>query len=155
MSTPPLALVADVGGTNARFALTDLDRPHADLQHTVTLPNADFASLQHAIEHYLDSVGVRPRVAAIAVACPVDADEIRLTNRAWSFSRRELATALGFDRLHLLNDFGAVAWAIPGLAGGDLDPGGADVPAVLRGRGGVDRAVSEVRLEARITFLPP
>jgi len=114
------ALLADVGGTNARFALADTRGETPRMLESRSLQNADFASLQHAIEHYLDSVGVRPRVAAIAVACPVDADEIRLTNRAWSFSRRELAAALGFDRLHLLNDFGAVAWAIPGLAGGDL-----------------------------------
>lgn len=115
-----LALIADIGGTNARFALTDPSTRVPALMESRTLQNADFASLQHAIEHYLSTVYARPRHAAIAVACPVGADEIRLTNRAWSFSRRELASALDFEHLHMLNDFGAVAWAIPGLGDDDL-----------------------------------
>ena len=120
LGTARLSLIGDIGGTNARFALTDPSARVPALMESRTLQNADFASLQHAIEHYLSAVGTRPCSAAIAVACPVGADEIRLTNRAWSFSRRELAAALEFDRLHMLNDFGAVAWAIPGLARDDL-----------------------------------
>jgi len=115
---PALALVADIGGTNARFALTDTAAagPPA-LRECQALRNADFASLQHAAEHYLESVGAQPARAAIAVACPVNTDEIRLTNRAWSFSRRELQQALGLAELRMLNDFGAVAWAVPTLQG--------------------------------------
>ncbi|MCI1710993.1 MAG: glucokinase [Chiayiivirga sp.] len=108
-------LVGDVGGTNARFALTDPDAPEIGMIEARSLPNAGFASLQHAIEHYLAQVQVRPRRAAIAVASPVDADEIRLTNRAWSFSRAELQRVLALEELRLLNDFGAVAWAVPTL----------------------------------------
>ena len=113
--TGRLALVGDVGGTNARFALVDLDADTCTLQHAQTLHNDDFASLQHAIESYLAGVGQRPGHAAIAVASPVNADEIRLTNRAWSFSQRELQASLGLDALYILNDFGAIAWAIPTL----------------------------------------
>jgi len=110
-----LELIADIGGTNARFALVDPQAPSVEVLHAQTLCNAEFASLQHAAGHYLQSVGVRPGRAAIAVASPVDADEIRLTNRAWSFNRSELRQALGLDELLLLNDFGAVAWAVPAL----------------------------------------
>lgn len=117
---PPLALIADVGGTNARFALTDLSAPTPQLLQAQTLRNADYASLQHAAEHYLAQVQGQPRRAAIAVACPVDTDEIRLTNRAWSFSRRELQQRLGLDELRMLNDFGAVAWAVPALQTDEL-----------------------------------
>ena len=120
MSTPALALVGDIGGTNARFALVDLSAPTIELRESKTLPNADFASLQHAIEHYLAGVSAQPSRAALAVACPVGSDEIRLTNRAWSFSRRELQATLGFSELRMLNDFGAVAWAIPALQADDL-----------------------------------
>lgn len=114
-----LALVADIGGTNARFALTDLDTDAPVLLQSQALHNADFASLHHAAEHYLDAVGIQPAQAAIAVACPVNTDEIRLTNRAWSFNRTELQQALGLQRLRMLNDFGAVAWAVPALGDGD------------------------------------
>lgn len=115
MSTPRFELIADIGGTNARFALVDAAAPVPEVLHAQRLLNADFASLQHAARHYLDTLGVQPRRAAIAVASPVDADEIRLTNRAWSFSRGELREALALDELLLLNDFGAVAWAVPAL----------------------------------------
>ena len=110
-----LALVADIGGTNARFALTDLAAPNAELFESKSLRNADFASVQHAVEHYLAGVDAKPRRAALAVASPVGRDEIRLTNRAWSFSRRELQRTLGLDELRMINDFGAVAWAVPSL----------------------------------------
>ena len=59
-----LALVGDVGGTNARFALTDLAAPTVELHESKSLPNAEFASMQHAIEHYLAEVGARPARAA-------------------------------------------------------------------------------------------
>jgi glucokinase len=117
--TAPLALIADIGGTNARFALTDLTTPTAQVLEPRSLDASRFASLQHAAEHYLDDLDVRPRHAAIAVASPVSGEEIRLTNRAWSFTRRELRHALGLDGLHVLNDFGAVAWSVPALHGAD------------------------------------
>ncbi|MBK6332302.1 MAG: glucokinase [Thermomonas sp.] len=55
-----LALVGDIGGTNARFALTDLAAPAIELQQAQSLRNADFASVQHAVEHYLQAIGARP-----------------------------------------------------------------------------------------------
>ena len=112
-------MVADIGGTNARFALTELQRDSPQLSQQRSLPCGDFASLQQAAEHYLDSVGERPARAAIAVASPGRGDAIRLTNRAWSFSRRELQKSLGLDTLHVLNDFGAIAWAVPALEPAD------------------------------------
>ena len=115
-----LAMVADIGGTNARFALTDPRHEAPQLSHQRSLPCAEFASLQHAAEHYLESVGERPSRAAIAVASPGGGDEIRLTNRAWSFSRRELQKSLGLGELDVLNDFGAVAWAVPALGPADV-----------------------------------
>ena len=109
------ALIADIGGTNARFALTDLAAEHAHVLHARSFDASQFASLQHAADHYLQDMGVRPRHAAFAVACPVDGEEIRLTNRAWSFTRNVLRQSLQLDHLHVLNDFGAVAWSVPAL----------------------------------------
>lgn len=116
------ALVADIGGTNARFALADLSGTLPTLQHPMSLAAAEFASLQHAAEHYLAQAEQIPRQAAIAVACPVRDDEIRLTNRAWSFSRQELQRSLGVHNLLVLNDFGAAAWTVPVLGAADTVP---------------------------------
>jgi glucokinase len=129
----PLALIADIGGTNARFALTDPAAPGAQVLHARSLCNAQFASLQHAAETYLADVGVQPRVAALAVASPVGGDEIRLTNREWSFNRHELREALGLSQLRVLNDFGAVAWAVPSLRGEDRATLHGSEDAPLRG----------------------
>lgn len=126
-------LIADIGGTNARFALTDLNSGAPCIHLPRSLPCAEFASLQHAAEHYLTQVGVQPLRAAIAVASPVDADEIRLTNRAWSFSRSELQQVLKLDDLRLFNDFGAVAWAVPSIEGTDRITVHGDCAAPLRG----------------------
>ena len=128
-----LDLIADIGGTNARFALTDPRSSRPELLHLQRLPNAEFASLQHAAEHYLSQVGARPARAAIAVACPVAGDEIRLTNRAWSFSRSELQQALGLRQLEIINDFGAVAWSVPSLAREDRITLHGDPNAALAG----------------------
>ncbi|MDT8438839.1 MAG: glucokinase [Wenzhouxiangellaceae bacterium] len=120
MSRPDseLVLVADIGGTNARFALANLDgdeRPN--LHDEKKLSGDQFASLQHAIRHYIASIGTHTTIrrAAIAVASPVTGDEIRLTNRAWSFSRSEMQQELGLDELLVINDFGAAARSIPAL----------------------------------------
>ena len=115
MSRASHALIADIGGTNARFAFTDLSTDVPEIIEPRALATAKFASLQHAAEHYLAEVGAKPQRAAIAVASPVHSEEIRLTNRAWSFTRSELKQALGLQQLSVINDFGAVSWAIPAL----------------------------------------
>ena len=120
MSKLPV-LVGDIGGTNARFALADPGPKRPLIRDIVRLPTADFASLQQAAGHYLAGLGVRPQKAAIAVASPVRGDNIRLTNRAWSFNRSELAEALGLEQLHVLNDFGATARAVAALGPGEFE----------------------------------
>ncbi|MFO7762118.1 MAG: glucokinase [Wenzhouxiangellaceae bacterium] len=110
-------LIADIGGTNARFALADIDSERPRLHDMSRLSADRFASLQHAARHYLSQLPDRDAIqrAAIAVACPATGEEIRLTNRAWSFSRSELKAELELDDLLIINDFGAAARAIPAL----------------------------------------
>lgn len=110
------ALVGDIGGTNARFALTDLVAPTPRFEQEQSFTDADFDNLPDAAERYLELTGAKPRRAALAVASPIDGDEITLTNRGWSFSRSGLQRRLGLDELRLINDFAAIAWAAPHLA---------------------------------------
>ncbi|MBS0554427.1 MAG: glucokinase [Proteobacteria bacterium] len=112
-------LVGDIGGTNARFAL--ILAPDSELQAVRTLPCAGFSGPAEAIEHYLASSGLpRPRCGAFGVATPVDGDLVRMTNHDWAFSVRALRDTLGLERLEVLNDFTALAMALPGLSGADL-----------------------------------
>ena len=110
-----LALIGDIGGTNARFALTDLSTPVPQILQERTFGDDQFATLQDAASTYLRQAGVKPVRATLAVASPVTGDEIVFTNRAWSFKRSGLQRALGLDHLDVINDFGAIGWAAPHL----------------------------------------
>lgn len=113
-------LLADVGGTNARFALQA--GPQGAITDIQTLPCADHASLGEAIEHYLRQLAPaqRPQLAAIAIANPIQGDRVQMTNHHWSFSISALQASLGLKQLELLNDFTALALALPHLPDSDL-----------------------------------
>lgn len=111
-------LLADIGGTNARFALEI--GPQRSIAIAV-LACADFSSLRMAILSYLASPAViamaagRIRHAAIAIANPVEGDVVCMTNHHWSFSIAGLREDLGLDTLLVVNDFSALAMALPHL----------------------------------------
>ncbi len=111
------ALLADLGATNARFALVG---PNG-IGDVLVLPAADHPSLAAAARAYLDRVNPpqRPRRGAMAVASPITGDAVVMTNLGWSFSIAGLRAELGLDRLEVVNDFTAVALAVPLL--GDAD----------------------------------
>lgn len=113
-----LALVADIGGTHARFAVADLDA--RTIARMVVFRCDAFASLQAAVAAYLGTISERPSLAALAIAGPVTGDAISLTNHDWHFTREELREATGAERLQLVNDFEALALSLPLLAGSDL-----------------------------------
>ncbi len=112
-----LRLIADIGGTNARFAIAQGGR-YSDLKH---VPVSKYVSLHDAIRDYLDQLprDERPTEAAIDVAGPVTGDKITLTNLGWSFSISELKQKLGLRSLRVFNDFAATAMAVPYLPAND------------------------------------
>ncbi len=114
------ALVADIGGTNARFALADLAT--LELSHVGRSRCAAQPSFAAALSTYLAGIPVSPARAAIAVAAPVLGEEVHLTNSTWSFTKRELCRMAGFERLLVLNDFEALAYSLPHLGARDLRP---------------------------------
>jgi len=119
-------LVADIGGTNARFALVRGGAPEA----IRVLRCADFPTMEAAAEAYLAGLAppVRPRRAALSVAGPVTGDVFSMTNHIWTFSRADAEARLGLERLVLVNDFTAVALSVPRLGPGDrrqVGPGAA------------------------------
>lgn len=107
-------LVADIGGTNARFALVAPDS--MEPRHEESVQCADFDGLESAVRTYLRGRG-DPRVveAAIDVATGITGDRIRLTNGPWEFSIEQTRQALGLRRLRVINDFTALALAVPVL----------------------------------------
>ncbi len=112
-------LLADVGGTNARFAVVGPgDRTFA----VKNLRGDEYPSLFDAAEAFLGDLPAceRPTAGAFAVASPVRGDKVAMTNRAWTFSISELQRRLGFERLHVVNDFVAAALSVPHLEPDDV-----------------------------------
>jgi glucokinase len=126
-------LIADIGGTNARFALapTGGGPGAATLEAERHLPVSAHPGLAEAAEAYLAGLpGARPTIdeAVIAVATPVDAAVIRFTNSPWQFTRDALKARLGTGRLAVINDFAAQAAAIPHLGATDRTAIGGGTP---------------------------
>ena len=111
-------LVADIGGTNARFGL--IRRPGGAPTEVKVLAGREYPGLAEAALDYLD--GVRPAAACLAVAGPVTAGTFRMNNSPWTGTAAELREALGAGHLELINDFEALALSIPQLGAGLEDP---------------------------------
>ncbi len=134
-------LVGDVGGTSVRFALAHRGAEGISIEDFVKLPGDDFKDFEDAVAAYVDRLGARPAEALFALAGPVKDDVVRLTNRNWApISARELEARLGFHQAHLVNDFAAMARAVPELPAADFEtilPGRAafDAPVLVTGPG--------------------
>ncbi len=116
------ALIGDIGGTNARFAL--VKQGSFELEHILILRCADYLRLEDAIRDYLKRVGaagaLAPQEACLAFACPVHDDEVSMTNNAWRFSKRRVKDALGLSLFKVINDFTAQALGVPHLLADEL-----------------------------------
>lgn len=117
---PHLILVADIGGTSSRLALVGPDSHPQDVRiHR----NDAFSGFEALIEADLatrgdaaDDVGG----AVLAIAGPADGEEVRLTNRDWSFAKQEMRKRFGWQTLRGVNDFEALAYGVPALQPADL-----------------------------------
>ena len=109
--------VADVGGTHARFALAQLDGNRvASLGEPVTLKTAEHGSFQLAWQEFGRRTGSDlPNELALSFAGPVGGDVLKLTNNPWVIRPALMKERLGVDRFVIVNDFGAVAYAVATL----------------------------------------
>lgn len=114
-----IALVGDIGGNHARFAISDVDE--LTVTHYASFRRDLFASIEDAIRAYLNSVPQRPEMAGIAVASPLAGDRFAMTDGGWTFTHDDVLAATGARRLRLLNNFEAVALSLPHLTGHDLE----------------------------------
>ncbi len=103
-------LIGDIGGTNARFSiLVDAD---SEQEHFPVVQTANFATIDDAIKLALENSKVQPRSAILAMAGPVQGDEIPLTNCDWVIRPKTMIANLGIEDVLVINDFEAQALAI-------------------------------------------
>lgn len=107
-------LLADVGGTQTRVAIGDMKTGPTRIQ---IFDNVKFTDLASLFITYFSNIKLEhwPRVGAIAVASPIQGNNVRMTNRNWKFSIKSMRKHLGLKFLHVLNDFTAIAHAIPDI----------------------------------------
>jgi glucokinase len=111
--------MADIGATTTRCAL--IDDKGQELAPEI-FENADFTGVVGVLRVYLEHrrASDRPVRAALAVAAPILGDDVQMINIGWRFSQSELKQALELKRLTVVNDFAAVAWALPQLGPADV-----------------------------------
>ncbi|CAH0141765.1 Glucokinase [Massilia sp. Bi118] len=120
-------LLADIGATHARFALQIAPGAYRSVR---VLRCDEFDGIVPLLRFYLsEHEDLRLNHAALALANPVDGDYVRMTNRPWAFSTDAVRRELGLTTLLIVNDFTALAMAIPGLKGEDLMQVGPGKPA--------------------------
>ena len=120
-------LLADIGATHARFAL---ETAPGVLRQTAVLRCDDYSGIVPLLNAYLDEHGgERIAHAAFAMANPISGDLVRMTNRDWQFSTDEVRRIMGWSTLLIVNDFTALAMALPSLQAGDVLQVGGGKPA--------------------------
>jgi len=148
-------LIGDIGGTNARFAI--IVDAFADTREFPVIQTADFATIDEAIQSVLDQTNLIPRSALLAVAGPVEGDEIDMTNSNWVVRPREMMDALNISDIIVLNDFEAQALAVVALGEEHLEKIGGGVASTVGSRvvlgPGTGLGVSGL-IHARRTWIP-
>ncbi len=125
-----ILLIADIGGTNARFALAKHDT--VGFEKPKTLKCADFSTATDAIRHYLESVSAtEPDAICLAAAGPIIDESIIVTNNHWTLSATELRSGFDVQDVRLLNDFEAISRSIPHIEAQYLEPVGSASQQVL------------------------
>jgi glucokinase len=126
-------LLADIGATHARFALETAPGVQRDV---AVLLCDDYPGIVPLLHAYLAQTGgVRISHGAFALANPISGDLIRMTNRDWQFSTDEVRRTLGLNTLLIVNDFTALAMALPAFSPDALLQigGGTPVPHAVSG----------------------
>ena len=122
-----MILAGDIGGTNARLALFDVQsgdvqNGHFNLAAATIFPSRRYASLDVIVTEFVRTAGVHPTQACFGVAGPVTNGRVETSNLPWTIESRRLAEELNLKNVTLINDLEATGWGIAALAPEDLVP---------------------------------
>ena len=107
MSSTQINVVADIGGTNIRLAIVDSEQQLTAIEKYQC---REFNSLAAVLAHYFEQKDIAKNQinACLAIACPVENDQVVMTNMSWSFSQRALKESLNLNNLWFINDYTAI-----------------------------------------------
>jgi len=115
-----IVLAGDVGGTNARLALLDVEGRTARIVRESRYPSHEYPGLGPIVRRFCEESTTRPDRACLAVACPVAGDECRAPNLPWAINVRQLAAEIGIPSTAIINDFVAAGYGVEMLVPSDL-----------------------------------
>ncbi|MCE9651128.1 MAG: glucokinase [Parvibaculum sp.] len=137
----PVGIVADIGGTHARFATVSCLTGGSGVVHQCrVMRTTDFPAFEAAYEEYVSGIAFAPRRAVFALATPIaGCGELKLTNNPWTLDPSALAAQLGLEDVRCVNDFEAIGWGLPrvspenlrGLDGGHFQLPGQGVVSIV------------------------
>lgn len=109
-------LVADIGGTNARFALAQKSSNAIIISDFEKYSEERVKNFDATMNRFLDNLDFRPKLAVLAVAGPIQNGAVTFTNRNWRLDESEISAKCGIEKVAMLNDFVAMAYSVPFLA---------------------------------------
>jgi glucokinase len=115
-----IVLAGDVGGTNARLAMVDVNGRTARIIKENKYPSRDYPGLAPIVRRFCEDVGSRPDRACFGIACPVVGDDCTAPNLPWTINVKQLAADIEIPRAKIINDFVSVGYGIELLAPADL-----------------------------------
>lgn len=127
-------IAGDIGGTNARLALAEVERGVVTLLQHAKFPSAKYPGLAPIVREFLAGVGETPRQACFGVPCPVTDGVCEVPNLGWKLDLETFRRESGLPGARLINDFAALGHAIPMLEPGDrvqIKPGSAQARGAI------------------------
>jgi glucokinase len=115
-----IVLAGDVGGTNARLALAEVDARGVRIARQEKYHSVDYPGLGPIVNRFVQETGTRPDRACFGIACPVVGEDCVAPNLPWTVNVSRLAAEIGIERNAIVNDFVAVGYAIEVLALTDM-----------------------------------
>jgi glucokinase len=115
-----MVLAGDVGGTNARLAIVELNGSRARIARQGKYPSRDYPGLAPIVRRFCQEAGTLPEWACVAIACPIVDDDCTAPNLPWKVNAPQLAAEIGIPHTSIINDFVAVGYGIALLDPSDL-----------------------------------
>jgi glucokinase len=115
-----MVLAGDVGGTNARLAVVELNGTRARITRQGKYPSRDYPGLAPIVRRFCEEAGTLPERACVAIACPIVGDDCTAPNLPWKVNALRLAAEIGIPHTSIINDFVAIGYGIALLDPSDL-----------------------------------
>ena len=117
-----MILAGDIGGTNARLALFDVQNNEFKLQQLLIYPSRHYSGLDQIVGEFVSNTKIHPTQACFGIAGPVNSGRVEASNLPWVIESKRLAAELSLDHTVLINDLEATGWGIGALPPSDLVP---------------------------------